>query len=59
MLARNFRKSKQKRIDKKTHRDDSYRHMFRYTAVGCKLQKTSKQEKEQASKRMREQAKRI
>lgn len=43
MLARKFRKSKQKRIDKKTHRVDSYRHRLRYTAVGCKLQTASKQ----------------
>lgn len=50
MLARKFRKSKQKRIDKKTHRDDSYRHRFRYTAVVYKLQTASKQENEQASK---------
>lgn len=55
MLARKFRKSKQKRIDKKTHRDDRYRHRFRYTAVGCKLQ-GSKQASKQASKRMSKQA---
>lgn len=46
-MARKFRKSSQKKIDKK----DRYRHRFRYTAVGCKLQQVSKQ----ASKRMSKQ----
>lgn len=48
MLARKFRKSKQKRIDKKTHRVDSYRH--RLWDASCK-QQASKQENEQASQK--------
>lgn len=45
MLAWEFRRSRQKRIHKKTHGDDKYRQ----TQVDCRRTQTSKEARRQAS----------